>query len=61
MRYALDLPEDQTALAIFDVFAAHQCGSVLEKLQSNNIYQVFVPAGCTGELQPLDVTDLKVS
>ena len=29
--------------------------SVLEKLQSNNINQVFVPAGCTGELQQLVV------
>ena len=54
-RDALDLPEDQPALAIFDVFAAYRSGSVLEKLQSNNIHQVFVPASCTGESQPLDV------
>ena len=54
-RNALDLPEDQPALCIFDVFAAHRCSTVLGKLQSNNIHQVFIPAGCTGELQPLDV------
>ena len=54
-RNELDLPEDQPALAIFDVFAAHRCASVLEKLQSNNIHQIFVQASCTGELQPLDV------
>lgn len=54
-REELDLPEDQPALAIFDVFAAHRCHSVLDKLKSNSIHQVFVPASCTGELQPLDV------
>ena len=51
-RQALDLPEDQRALPIFDVFAAHLCQSVLE---TNNIHQIFVSASCTGELQPLDV------
>ena len=54
-RIELDLPEDQPALALFYVFAAHHCQSVLEKLKPNNIQQVFIPAGCTGELQPLDV------
>ena len=54
-RQALDFPEDQPALAIFDVFAAHRCQNVLEKLKSNNTHQIFVPASCTGELQPLDV------
>lgn len=54
-RNELELAGDHPALAIFDVFAAHHCSSVLAKLQCNNIYQVFVPAGCTGELQPLDV------
>ena len=44
------------ALAIFDVFAAHRCASVLQKLASNHIHQVFVPASCTGELQPLDLS-----
>ena len=43
-RLSLNLPEDQPALAVFDVFAAHRCASVLEKLKSNNIHQVFVPA-----------------
>ena len=51
-RLALDLPEDQPALGIF---AAHRCASVLDMLKSNHIHQVFIPASCTGELQPLDV------
>ena len=52
-RQALDLPEDQPVLALFDVFArSHR---VLDMLKSNNIHHIFVPASCTGELQPLDV------
>ena len=54
-RQELDLPEDQPALAIFDVFAAHRCRTVVDKLKTNNIHQIFVPASCTGKLQPLDV------
>ena len=52
----LELPEDHVCLAIFDVFAAHRCGSVLQKLRANHIHQVFVPASCSGELQPLDLS-----
>ena len=50
-----ELADDQPALAIFDVFAAHHCSDVLAKLQEKSIYQVYVPASCTGEPQPLDV------
>ena len=60
-RNRLELADDQPALAIFDVFAAHCRSSVLAKLQSNNIHKVFVPAGCTGELQPLDVGLIRIS
>ena len=49
----LDLADDHPALAIlFDVFKSHLCDSLLKKLRENN---VFIPAGCTGELQPLDI------
>ena len=54
-RKSLGLPSTYPALAIFDLFAAHRCKSVLEKLQDNNIHQKFVPGGCTGDLQPLDI------
>ena len=55
-RQDLELADDHCALAIFDVFHAHRCDSLLKKLSSNNIHQVFVPAGCTGDLQPLDLS-----
>lgn len=55
-RHELELAVDHYSLAIFDVFKAHRCDSVLRKLNDNNIHQVFVPAGCTSELQPLDVS-----
>ena len=41
-------------LLSFHVFRAHRCESFLKKLRTHNIHQVFVPAGCTEELQPLD-------
>ena len=47
---------DHPALSLFDLFKAHRCDTVLEKLHQNHIHQVFIPAGCTGELQPLDVS-----
>ena len=55
-RSNLSLPPDYPGLAIFDIFAAHRCESLLEKLRANNIRVVYIPAGCTGELQPLDLT-----
>ena len=38
------------------IFAEHHCDSVLQKLRANHIHQVFFPASCTGELQPLDLS-----
>ena len=55
-RQELELADDHPALAIFDVFRAHRCESFLKKLCTHNKHQVFVPAGCTGELQPLDLS-----
>lgn len=46
---------NQKALVILDVFAAHRCDSFKQKLKSMNCVMVYVPAGCTGDLQPLDL------
>ena len=56
VRESLGLSENHPALAIFDVFAAHRSQLVLDALNKHHIKYTFVPAGCTGELQPLDVT-----
>lgn len=50
------LRETGPGLAICYVFAAHRSQSDLKKLTENNIHQVFIPAGCTGVLQPLDIS-----
>lgn len=47
--------KEQRALCIFDVFAAHRTKNFLQKLSSHGIEYVFVPASCTGELQPNDL------
>ena len=39
----------QAALLICDVFAAHRVQSFKDKLESNNIELIYVPAGCTGK------------
>ncbi len=51
IRQKLDL-----SLAIFDIFKSHHCDSVLKKLRESNIHQVFILAGCTGELQPFNIS-----
>ena len=55
-RDDLDLPLKQPALAIFDVFAAHRVDSFIKKLTNAGIKIKFIPGGCTGELQPLDLS-----
>ncbi len=55
-RKRLGLPENQPALIIHDVFRAHRVESFSKALRKNNMYRVLVPAGCTGELQPLDLS-----
>ncbi|CAH1266674.1 Hypp3499 [Branchiostoma lanceolatum] len=42
------------ALAILYVFKEHRCPALRQKLKDNSILAVFVPACCTGVLQPLD-------
>lgn len=55
-REHLGLAQDAVGLCIFDVFATHRCDAFLKKLEENHMKCIFVPAGCTGQLQPLDVS-----
>ena len=52
----LRLFNSQKALLILDVYAVHRTAEVKESLLQKNCIPVYVPAGCTGELQPLDVS-----
>lgn len=55
-RELLGLVPEQPGVALFDVFRAHQDPLFLAELEKRNIIPVFVPASCTGELQPLDLS-----
>lgn len=51
----LGLPESQRSLVIWDRFTGQMTPDVKEKLEQNNISLAIIPAGWTGQLQPLDV------
>lgn len=53
-RKRLKLHSEHRALYIFDNFKAQCTNKILQLLEDNNIDTVFVPANCTGELQPMD-------
>jgi hypothetical protein len=44
------------SLLVWDMFRAHCCDSVKEKLKECNTRQAVIPGGCTSILQPLDVS-----
>ena len=52
----LGLPETQKAVLLLDVFAAHRGELFIAKLKEAGWAPVFIPGGCTGELQPLDLS-----
>ena len=55
-KHELKLPSSQRALCIIDGFKAHCTSDVIKLLDHHGIDIVYVPANCTGELQPLDLS-----
>ena len=52
----LQLPNEQSALLIFDNFKAQCTSSILTFLDNHNINVVLLPSNCTDRLQPLDLS-----
>ena len=55
-RLNLNLPKDQKALMIMDVFTGQMTEQVTKQYQDNNILVVNVPRNMTKYYQPLDLT-----
>lgn len=51
----LNLPTSQKMILKIDLHYSHKDKDVLQHLEANNIVPVFIPGGCTNELQELDV------
>ena len=49
------------ALVIFEIFRGQTVPEVLEVLEENYVYVVFVPSNCSNKLQPLDLTVNKIA
>ena len=55
-RKDLELPSEQAALAMFDVFKGQQTEEVAALLEENNIIVVPIPTNCTDRLQLMDLS-----
>jgi hypothetical protein len=55
-RKRVGLNKNHPALVILDVFAAHRTKAFKKLCDDSHIKLVYVPASCTGQLQPLDVS-----
>lgn len=56
VREDLKLGPEQAALAIFDHFKGKMTDPVMRCLEKHNICHVLIPASCTAQLQPMDVS-----
>ena len=48
--------EDQSTILAMDLFAAHPTEEVLDTLRAHDLTVSVIPGGCTGLVQPLDVS-----
>jgi len=59
-RDMLGLDVQYPALAIFDHFKGQLTQNITTELDENHIHSVLIPAACTGQLQPMDISVNKV-
>ena len=52
----MKLPSSQRALCIMDNFSAQCPDGIIALFESYGIDTVYVPANCTGKLQPMDIS-----
>ena len=55
-RKALNLKDDHSALALFDVFKGQCTSQVIKVLEESNILYITIPNNCMDRLQPLDLS-----
>jgi len=48
--------DSQPSLLDLDLFAGHKTDEVLDTFKAHDITASIIPAGCTGIVQPLDVS-----
>ena len=53
--YVVTAPPDIIPLLFLDSFKVHMLASVVQKIQGLGVQVEFIPPGCTGLLQPVDV------
>ena len=55
-RRALKLSDDYPALVLFDVFKGQCQENLFELLEEDHIFYILIPANCTDQLQPMDLS-----
>jgi hypothetical protein len=48
--------DNQPSLIVLDLFGGHKTDGVLDTLYANDITVSIIPGGCTGLIQPLDIS-----
>ena len=56
VKQQLGIPASVKPLLLFDVYKAHRDEALLQLIRDSSFLYHFIPACCTGELQPLDRT-----
>ena len=61
VKHSMGVGKEQAASTMFDCFRGQLTERVFEVLEEENIQSVLIPADCTDQLQPLDLTVNRVA